>query len=188
MFPNFASLAQPWSARKIPRRVLLKRMISAAGSYPLALALFQKLGSATPLPSVAETRKWGVTALPVKFPGQGATLEGYLAKPAGRGPHPAVILHGPSGLDEAVRDVARDYAKDGFVALAVDPLSRRGGTASFASLEAARRAIATLGRSQRQADLDAAFHYMQSHPSVLKGRVGVTDFTKAGWHRSNLPN
>jgi len=120
MFPNLASLAQPWSARKIPRRVFLKRVISGAGSYPLALALLQKFGSATtPLPSVDETRNWGVTALPVKFPGQGATLEGYLAKPAGRGPHPAVILHGPSGLDEAVRDVARDYAKDGFVALAV---------------------------------------------------------------------
>ena len=189
MFPNLASLAQPWSERKIPRRVFLKRVISGAGSYPLALALLQKFGSATtPLPSVDETRNWGVTALPVKFPGQGATLEGYLAKPAGSGPHPALILiHRDEGLNEHLRDVARDYAKEGFVALAVDPLSRRGGTASFASPDAARAAILMLDAGQVQADLDAAFHYLQFHASVLKGRVGVSDLSRDGRQRSRLP-
>ena len=181
MFPNLASLAQPWSARKIPRRVFLKRVISGAGSYPLALALLQKFGSATPLSSVDETRNWGVAALPVKFPGQGATLEGYLAKPARRGPHPALILiHRDDGLNEHLRDVARDYAKEGFVALAVDPLSRRGGTASFASPDDARQAIATLDGSQLQADLDAASAYLQRSRSVQKGLIRLTGFSRSG--------
>ena len=184
MFPNLASLAQPWSGRKIPRRVFLKRVISAAGGYPLALAVLQKFGSATtPLPSVDETRNWGVTALPVKFPGQGATLEGYLAKPAGSGPHPALILiHRDEGLNEHLRDVARDYAKEGFVALAVDPLSRRGGTASFASADAARQAIWMLDASELQADLDAAFAYLQFNAAVRKDRIGVTGFCWGGQH------
>ncbi|MBI4479360.1 MAG: dienelactone hydrolase family protein [Acidobacteria bacterium] len=170
----------------IDRRDFLERLYASAAAV-VAGGSFERIDWTAVSRSTAAADRFAVAGLAVKFPAPGATLEGYLAKPAGSGPHPAVILHGPSGLDEAVRDAARDYAREGFVALAVDPLSRRGGTASFASPEAARRAFATLDGSQLQADLDAAFHYLHSHPSVLKARIGVTDFTKDGQHRANLP-
>ena len=38
------------------------------------------------------------------------------------------MIHENRGLNEHIRDVARRYAKSGFVALAIDLLSRQGGT------------------------------------------------------------
>ncbi len=48
-------------------------------------------------------------------------VEGYLAEPAGGGKHPAVILvHEWWGLNDDIRSKARDFAQQGYVALAVD--------------------------------------------------------------------
>jgi carboxymethylenebutenolidase len=115
----------------------------------------------------------GVEGLPVKFPGNGATLAGYLARPQGSGPYPAIIIHENCGLDETTCRRARRYASEGFVALAVDPLSRQGGTASFASLKTARNGSGTLAEDAIIADLAAARAYLRSHVAVRKDRISV---------------
>lgn len=47
--------------------------------------------------------------------------EGYLARPEGEGPFPALILiHEWWGLNDNIRDLAEDFAEQGYVALAVD--------------------------------------------------------------------
>lgn len=58
---------------------------------------------------------------------------GYLARPKATGPHPAVlVIHENRGLTEPhFPDVARRLAKEGYVALALDLLSREGGTANL---------------------------------------------------------
>lgn len=59
-------------------------------------------------------------------------ISGHLARPATGGPHPAILVcHENRGLVEHIRDVARRYAKAGYVALALDLLWREGGTATF---------------------------------------------------------
>ena len=56
----------------------------------------------------------------------------HLAHPAAGGPHPAILVcHENRGLVEHIRDVARRFAKAGYVALAIDLLWREGGTAVF---------------------------------------------------------
>lgn len=156
---------------------LLGRMIALVGGYPLASHLARSASWAAATRSeFSEAAGKSTGAGPIKYPGAGATLEGYLAKPGSDGPHPALLLiHANSGLDEHIRDVARRYAEEGYVTLAVDLLSRHGGTASFASLEAARKNIEALTSEQVTADLNAAFQYLQSHPSVLKNRIGITE-------------
>jgi carboxymethylenebutenolidase len=89
-------------------------------------------------PTAASTGATGVTvppddpdikAGPVQFPGQGATILAYLALPKGNGPFPAVLVcHENRGLLEHHKDVARRLAKAGYAGLAVDLLSRQGGT------------------------------------------------------------
>jgi dienelactone hydrolase len=59
------------------------------------------------------------------------------------------------------------------VALAVDPLSRRGGTASFASPDAARIAVSAMTGGEIIADLAAARAYLQFHPSVRKDQIRI---------------
>src|SRR5262249_48147318 len=59
------------------------------------------------------------------------TVSGYLAEPGGSGKHPAIIvIHEWWGLNDWVKQQADNYAKQGYVALAVDLY--RGKSASSA--------------------------------------------------------
>jgi carboxymethylenebutenolidase len=71
-----------------------------------------------------------IVAAWVQFPGDGgATLRGYLARPAREGRFPIVLVcHENRGLGEHIQDVTRRAGKVGYVALAVDLLSREGGS------------------------------------------------------------
>jgi carboxymethylenebutenolidase len=64
-----------------------------------------------------------------EFPGEGARLDGYFARPARTGLFPIVLVcHENRGLTRHIEDVTRRVAKAGYVGLAVDLLSREGGT------------------------------------------------------------
>jgi carboxymethylenebutenolidase len=55
-------------------------------------------------------------------------VRGYLVRPAGDGPFPAVlVVHENRGLNPYIEDVARRVAKAGFIALAPDGLTSVGG-------------------------------------------------------------
>ncbi len=60
--------------------------------------------------------------------GTSGKMRGYLVKPAGEGPFPAVlVVHENRGLNPYIEDVARRVAVEGFLALAPDGLSPIGG-------------------------------------------------------------
>ena len=62
----------------------------------------------------------------VSFQSGKSTLEAYLATPEGPGPHPAVVvIHELFGLNDNIRDIARRFANEGYVALAVDLFAGR---------------------------------------------------------------
>jgi len=61
------------------------------------------------------------TAQTVSFPSGSQQLSGYLARPQGEGPFPGiVVIHEIFGLNDNIRDIARRFADEGYVALAVD--------------------------------------------------------------------
>ena len=174
-------IAQEYRAGKIDRRIFLERLGVVLGSYPLVHHFLETSGWAMSLLSPQESQAAGVDSTAVKYPGEGATLEGYLSRPKGGGPYPAVLLiHENRGLNEHIRDVARRLAAQGYVVLAVDQLSRKGGTASFANPDAAREAFGTLNDDQVVQDLDAAYQYLQSNQAVRKDRVAVMGFCWGG--------
>ena len=178
---RLVNLAEQYRSRKINRRVFLERLIAVLGSYPLAHHWLETSGWAMSLLSQAESESIGVESTAVKYPGEGATLEGYLSRPKGSGSFPAtIVIHENRGLNEHIRDVTRRLAAEGFVALAVDQLSRKGGTASFATPDAAREAITALRDDQIGGDLDAADEYLESHLAVRKDQIGVMGFCWGG--------
>jgi carboxymethylenebutenolidase len=60
--------------------------------------------------------------------GNSGRMRGYLVKPVGDGPFPAVlVIHENRGLNPHIEDVARRAAIDGFLALAPDGLAPAGG-------------------------------------------------------------
>ena len=115
----------------------------------------------------------------VSFPGGDASLMGYLAQPKSAGPFPAVLVcHENRGLVEHVRDVTRRLAKAGYVGLAVDLLSRSGGTDKVApSLVAAQL---TANPNQPATDFQSAFQYLQTLPIVKKSAIGMIGFCYGG--------
>src|SRR5258708_32835047 len=62
-----------------------------------------------------------------EFPGEGIRLPGYLARPAVTGSYPIMLdCHENRGLTRHIDDVTRRAANRGYVALAVELLSREG--------------------------------------------------------------
>src|SRR5213594_2000912 len=116
----------------------------------------------------------------VKYPSAGgATLTGYLAYPERKDRAPGVVvIHEIFGLSDWIRQTTEQLARDGFVALAPDLLSRRGGTPP--STDDARKLIAGLNPDTLTLDLDATVTYLKTLKAVRGDRIGVIGFCWGG--------
>jgi carboxymethylenebutenolidase len=109
--------------------------------------------------------------------GDGATM-GYLAVPEGAGPFPAlVIIHEWNGLVDRVRQVADDFAAEGYVTLAADLYS--GETGSNSEENVALMSAATGDMPTVVANLNAAVAYLKARSDVT-GRVGAMGWCFGG--------
>ena len=117
----------------------------------------------------------------IEFEGDGATLMGYLARPTGDGPFPIVLVcHENRGLTDHIKDVARRFAREGYATLAVDLLSRQGGTAAITDQAAIPGALGQAPEGQPVADFQAGLRYLQAQPYVEPAKVGMTGFCYGG--------
>jgi carboxymethylenebutenolidase len=126
----------------------------------LALALALAAGLA-PAARGAE-----VTEEMVKFPGGAGPIAGYLARPQGPGPFPAVlVIHEWWGLTDWVKENARRLAEQGYVALAVDLY---GGKVTADPGEA-HELMRALDDGEAIADLKGAVAFLGARPEVAPG-------------------
>lgn len=188
---------EAYQQRRLTRREALRRIAAATGSMALASGILAACSpsaaptpgsppqaappapTAPPPPTPAPAPTPAAEARMVDFPGEGATILGYLARPAGHGPFPAVLVSPENqGLLEHFKDVARRFAGEGYVGLALDTLSRHGGTGK-ATEEQARTAYRR-PLNQHAQDFHAAFRYLQSQPFVRPDRIGMTGFCLGG--------
>jgi carboxymethylenebutenolidase len=115
----------------------------------------------------------------VKFPSGPDTITAYLAYPERADRAPAVVvIHEIFGMSDFIRQTTEQLARDGFVAIAPDLLSRRGGTPS--SPDDARKLIAGLAPDTVTRDLDATATYVKRLKAVRSDRVGVIGFCWGG--------
>lgn len=115
----------------------------------------------------------------VKYLSGKDTIAAYVAYPERPQPAPAVIvIHEIFGMSDFIRQTTEQLAKDGFVAIAPDLLSRRGGTP--ASPDSARKLIAGLNADTITMDLDAARAYLNKQKAVRAGDIGVIGFCWGG--------
>lgn len=148
---------------------------AAAGASPAAAS------SGDPSVSVAESDP-ALAAEMIEFSGsQGATLMGYLARPAGDVRAPVILVcHENRGLTPYIQDVTRRLAKAGYVGLAVDLLSREGGTAKVADPAAVPGILGRLPDGQPAQDFQTALRYIQNQPYVDNLRSGMVGFCYGG--------
>lgn len=122
----------------------------------------------------------GLTTATVRFPADGTEISGYLARPDSGAAGPAVLVcHENRGLTSHIQDVARRFAKAGYAALALDLLSREGGTASLDS-DAVSGALTRAGAQRHVADFAAAFDYLQAQDFVDSGRIAMNGYCFGG--------
>jgi carboxymethylenebutenolidase len=131
------------------------------------------------LPPVTAFDRRDVHAEYVKYLSGKDTITGYLAYPERKDPAPAVVvIHEIFGMSDFVRQTTEQLARDGFVALAPDLLSRRGGTPP--STDDARKLIAGLNPDTLTLDLDATVAYLNTLKAVRSDRIGVIGFCWGG--------
>jgi len=97
------------------------------------------------------------------------------AKPAG-----ILVIHENRGLTPHIKDVVRRLAKENYVAMCVDLVSRQGGSDSHPD-EAERTGI--LGQmtpEQVVSDLSAGLDYLKSREDVAPDKLGVVGFCFGG--------
>jgi len=104
------------------------------------------------------------------------TINGYLTKPGGNGPFPAIVhLHGCGGLPRAFKDGtdkglwSERLAAWGYVVLAVDSFTTRGIDNTCAGKPA-----------PRAADAIGALAYLARQPFVDANRIAVIGFSAGG--------
>ncbi len=104
----------------------------------------------------------------------------YEARPSGAGRHPVIIvIHEIFGVHEHTRDVARRFAREGYVALAPELFSREG-VAKMADFEKVRQVVGKISDRQLLQDLVATAEFGSRQPYAPSDRVGVTGFCFSG--------
>jgi carboxymethylenebutenolidase len=122
----------------------------------------------------------GLATAMVKFDSGGTEISAYLARPENAKPGPAVLVcHENRGLTPHIQDVARRFAKEGYAALALDLLSREGGTASM-DPDAVPGALTKAGAQRHVGDFQTAFEYLNGQDFVEQGRIAMVGFCFGG--------
>lgn len=174
------TLAADYRAGEVNRRDFLTRLITLTGSMAGAHLLLEKSGLAQTI-SEKEAQNAKIKAEDVTFANGDLKIGAYLAAPSGEGRFPGVlVIHENRGLNEHTRDVARRFAGEGFVALAVDGLSRKGGTAAMKTPDEARAMIGQITMEESLSDLEAGLTYLNGLANVQTGKLGSVGFCWGG--------
>jgi carboxymethylenebutenolidase len=151
---------------------------SAATTAATAVAKAPATPAVPATPGVSPTDP-AITASDITFPGPASEIKAYVARPSASGTyHGILLIHENRGLLDHFKDVARRYAKEGFAALAVDLVSRRGGTGTDAAANTG--ALGNANPDDLVADLLAGLAYLKSQPYTQGKSLGVSGFCFGG--------
>lgn len=122
-----------------------------------------------------------------QYPSGNVTMKAFVAAPQTKEKRPAVIvIQEWWGLTDHIKDIARRYAAEGYVAIAPDLYSRLGYVLTTDAGEAGKL-MNTLKQEDGLNDLNATVAYLKSVPEVDGARIGVTGFCMGGSYALMLP-
>jgi carboxymethylenebutenolidase len=125
----------------------------------------------------------------VQYPSGNVTVRAYVATPKIGERHPAIIVVQEWwGLNDHMKDVARRYAAEGYVAIVPDLYSRlKNEVVPMSNPNRAGELMGALKQEDGLKDLNATVAYLKSVPEVDAGRIGVTGFCMGGSYALMLP-
>jgi carboxymethylenebutenolidase len=126
----------------------------------------------------------------VSYPSSGFDLPAFVARPAGRGRKPVVIVVSEIfGLHEYVRDMCRRLARQGYVAIAPAFFVRVADPAPLTDFAAIMPIVAAATNDQVMEDITATIAWLDKQRFVAKNRIAITGFCWGGtvvWMASAL--
>jgi carboxymethylenebutenolidase len=181
MAEKFKKLIQEYRDGKISRREFMRRALAITGSLLAADKLIGQITASAAYAAEVAPGDPAISVRDVDFPGKAGTVLGYLARPSISGKFPAlVVIHANQGINDYTRDVARRFAKQGYAALAIDYLSRHGGSKK-ANPNGGLTTIRELAPWQAVAeDTDSGFGYLKKLSYVRADRLGLIGFCWGG--------
>jgi carboxymethylenebutenolidase len=124
----------------------------------------------------------GLVAGEVRIPVADGEVPAYRARPEGAGPFPVVlVVQEIFGVHEHIKDVCRRFAKEGYLALAVELYARQGDVSKMTDFkQIVSEVVAKVPDAQVMSDLDAAVAWAGKSGEGDPARVAVTGFCWGG--------
>ncbi|RJG02209.1 dienelactone hydrolase family protein [Noviherbaspirillum sedimenti] len=131
--------------------------------------------------SVIKTDTEGLDAGEVTLTVNGQQVPVYRAQPKGKTNLPVVLVVSEIfGVHEHIADVARRFAKQGYLALAPDLFVRQGNAAAYGSIaELMKEVVSKVPDQQVMGDLDACVAWAAKNGGNT-GKLGITGFCWGG--------
>jgi dienelactone hydrolase len=115
-----------------------------------------------------------VVRFPNATPGAPRIVSGWLSRPSGAGPFPAVVLlHGCAGVSASNHDWARWFTDRGYAAFVVDSWTPRGMTDGCGP-------NTDVPNTERLDDAVGALRYLHTLPWVDRDRIGAIGWSNGG--------
>jgi carboxymethylenebutenolidase len=165
--------------RQFARRKPLAWGLATAVTIFFTGSLFPSIASLLPTAPAQETSAANVATETIQYDSSGFKIDAFVAKPASGGKHPAVlVIHDNQGLNDSIRDIAKQFAAAGFFAFAPDFSSRLGGTRTPDQMA---EAVGRLSPNLSVQDARAAFAYLQKDSDVETAKISTVGFGWGGW-------
>ena len=162
----------------LDRRKFMQKRAVLAGGFIAAETLLKLLEANAAHAQTIAADDARIKVERVKIPGPAGDIGAYLAAPASGGKvGTVVVVHENRGLNPHIEDVARRVATDGMNGVAVDFLSRAGGTPPDPDL--ARDMIGKLDPAGVLADARAVIAWAAKR-DTSNGKVGIVGFCWGG--------
>jgi carboxymethylenebutenolidase len=131
--------------------------------------------------TMIKTDTEGLTAGEIKIPTKDGGIPGYRAMPAQGTNFPVIlVVQEIFGVHEHIKDVARRFAKNGYMAIAPELFYRQGDVSQLKdNKEIIAKVVSKVPDSQVMSDLDAAVAWAAKNGGDVK-RLGITGFCWGG--------
>jgi carboxymethylenebutenolidase len=132
---------------------------------------------------VIRTPAEGLIAQEGRVPSGDFQVPIYEARRAAPGRYPVVlVIPEVWGMHEHIKDVARRFAHEGFLAITFEPYAREGGVLQLPDQPAVMKVANSVPDARVMSDLDAIVAYAETHPAAQADRLGVTGFCRGGMY------
>lgn len=166
------------------RRDFIQKLVLSTGSVVAAGHTLAKMGFEESLVREVKAGGGDIETADVSFQSGNETVPAYLAKPAGQGPFPTmIVIHEIFGLSNFAKDVARLFARRGYLALA--PCFTEGncvlpdGKHAEWMMKTIQTGVALVPLDE-QDKLRAAFNWLAKRPDVDATHIASVGFCWGG--------